>query len=73
MGPSSSQENENGGIPEEVEDIGLPSPSTPAKRVQQVVNGTLAFGSSPSRKVCRGTLAFELDANLQAYTGQKGS
>jgi hypothetical protein len=52
IGPSSSQENENGGIPEEVEDTGLPSPSTPAKRVQQVVNGNgLVFGSSPSRKV----------------------
>jgi len=52
MGPSSSQENENGGIPEEVEDTGLPSPSTPAKRVQQVVNGNaLVLGSSPSRKV----------------------
>jgi len=51
-GPSSSQENENGGIPEEVEDTGLPSPSTPAKRVQQAVNGNgLALGSSPSRKV----------------------
>jgi DNA mismatch repair protein MSH6 len=52
MGPSSSQENENGGIPEEVEDTGLPSPSTPAKRIQQVVNGNgMIFGSSPSRKV----------------------
>jgi DNA mismatch repair protein MSH6 len=52
MGPSSSQENENGGIPGEVEDTGLPSPSTPAKRVQQVVNGNgMVFGSSPSRKV----------------------
>jgi DNA mismatch repair protein MSH6 len=52
IGPSSSQENENGGIPEEVEDTGLPSPLTPAKRVQQVVNGNgLVFGSSPSRKV----------------------
>ncbi|KAL5327652.1 hypothetical protein ACEPPN_005353 [Leptodophora sp. 'Broadleaf-Isolate-01'] len=51
MGPSSSQENENGGIPEEVEDIGLPSPTTPAKRVQQAVNGNaLVLGSSPSRK-----------------------
>ena len=66
MGPSSSQENENGGIPEEVEDTGLPSPSTPAKRVQQVVNSTLAFGSSPSRKVCKGALAIEFDANSQA-------
>jgi DNA mismatch repair protein MSH6 len=53
IGPSSSQENENGGIPEEVEDTSLPSPSTPAKKVQQVVNGTMAFGSSPSRKVCK--------------------
>ncbi|PMD12460.1 DNA mismatch repair protein Msh6 [Hyaloscypha hepaticicola] len=50
MGPSSSQENENGGIPEEVEDTGLQAPSTPAKRVQQVVNRSMAFGSSPSRK-----------------------
>lgn len=51
MGPSSSQENENGGIPEEVEDTGLPSPTTPAKRVQAVNGNGLAFGSSPSRKV----------------------
>jgi DNA mismatch repair protein MSH6 len=52
MGPSSSQENENGGIPDEVENTGLPSPATPAKKViSQVVNGN-AFGSSPSRKVC---------------------
>lgn len=65
MGPSSSQENENGGIPEEVEDTGLPSPSTPAKNFQQVVNGSLAFGSSPSRKVCKGTLVIGFDANLQ--------
>ena len=50
-GPSSSQENENGGIPEEEVDNRLPSPTTPAKRViQQVVNGNPA-GSSPSRKV----------------------
>ncbi|TVY81493.1 DNA mismatch repair protein msh6 [Lachnellula suecica] len=49
MGPSSSQENENGGIPEEV-DNGLPSPTTPAKRVsQQATNGN-SVGSSPSRK-----------------------
>jgi DNA mismatch repair protein MSH6 len=51
MGPSSSQENENGGIPEEVRENGLPSPSTPAKRVvEQDVKGNV-FGSSPSRKV----------------------
>ncbi|KAI9052033.1 hypothetical protein LZ554_004287 [Drepanopeziza brunnea f. sp. 'monogermtubi'] len=50
-GPSSSQENENGGIPAEVEVHGLPSPSTPAKTVQQVAKrDTLALGSSPSRK-----------------------
>lgn len=52
IGPSSSQENENGGIPEEVE-AGLPSPITPAKRVvAQEVNGdAMVLGSSPSRKV----------------------
>jgi DNA mismatch repair protein MSH6 len=71
MGPSSSQENENGGIPEEVEDTGLPSPSTPAKRVQQVVNRSMAFGSSPSRKVCEGTLVIEFDTNLQVSQGQE--
>ena len=50
-GPSSSQENENGGIPQEVVDNGLPSPTTPAKHVlKQVVNGN-TLGSSPSRKV----------------------
>jgi DNA mismatch repair protein MSH6 len=52
MGPSSSQENENGGVLKEVEDTGLPSPTTPTKKVvAQVVNGN-ALGSSPSRKVC---------------------
>lgn len=51
MGPSSSQENENGGIPEEVEDTGLPLPAAPAKKVvMQEFNGK-ALGSSPSRKV----------------------
>ena len=65
MGPSSSQENENGGIPAEVEDTGLPSPLTPAKKLQQVVNGSVAFGSSPSRKVCKGAIFFAYDANLQ--------
>jgi DNA mismatch repair protein MSH6 len=65
VGPSSSQENENGGIPEEVEDTGLPSPSTPAKIVQQVVNGTMAFGSSPSRKVRKGASIVDFGANLQ--------
>jgi DNA mismatch repair protein MSH6 len=51
MGPSSSQENENGGIPEEIEETSLPSPMTPAKNVvAQVVNGK-ALDSSPSRKV----------------------
>lgn len=51
MGPSSSQENDNGGIPEEVEDNSFPSPMTPAKRaIEQVVNGNV-MGSSPSRKV----------------------
>ncbi|KIN02401.1 hypothetical protein OIDMADRAFT_162578 [Oidiodendron maius Zn] len=34
MGPSSSQENENGGILQEVEDTGLPSPTTPAKNAK---------------------------------------
>ncbi|TAQ84034.1 hypothetical protein B7494_g7644 [Chlorociboria aeruginascens] len=48
--PSSSQENENGGIPSEV-DTGLPSPLTPAKKPTQAVKGSsLALGSSPSRK-----------------------
>ena len=51
VGPSSSQENENGGIPQQVEDTGLPSPTTAAKNVvAQVVNGK-APASSPSRKV----------------------
>lgn len=51
MGPSSSQENENGGILQEVEDTGLPSTTTPAKNVvAQVVNGK-GLESSPSRKV----------------------
>lgn len=50
IGPSSSQENENGGIPQEVDETGLPSPTTPAKSVVQVVNGK-AIESSPSRKV----------------------
>ncbi|KAF4626298.1 hypothetical protein G7Y89_g11862 [Cudoniella acicularis] len=51
MGPPSSQENENGGIPKEVKNA-LPSPMTPAKKiVEQVMNGSaLALGSSPSRK-----------------------
>jgi DNA mismatch repair protein MSH6 len=56
-GPSSSQENENGGIPKEVEDNGLPSPATPAERLQ-VVNGNGSFGSSPSRKVWMGLQFF---------------
>jgi DNA mismatch repair protein MSH6 len=52
IGPSSSQEKENNGIPEEVEDTGLPSPATPAKRLAQEVNGNaVVLGSSPSRKV----------------------
>ncbi len=76
IGPSSSQENENGGIPEEVEESGLPSPSTPAKKVQQVVNGTMAFGSSPSRKVWRGTSKkkkkfWDFFANLKVSSGQE--
>jgi DNA mismatch repair protein MSH6 len=54
VGPPSSQENENGGIPKEVEASDLPSPSTPAKGVLQVVNSSaLVLGSSPSRKVPR--------------------
>jgi DNA mismatch repair protein MSH6 len=63
-GPDSSQENANGGIPEEVDDTGLPSPSTPAKKaVQQVVNGNaMALGSSPSRKVWHG-IQFLLSGN----------
>jgi DNA mismatch repair protein MSH6 len=51
MGPSSSQENENGGVLQEVQDTGLPSPAISAKNVvAQVVNGE-ALESSPSRKV----------------------
>ncbi len=50
--PPSSQENVNGGIPEEVEESGLLSPKPPAKRVLKVSNGpALVLGSSPSRKV----------------------
>lgn len=58
IGPSNSQENENGGIPEEVEITGLPSPATPAKRVvaQEVNGNAIVLGSSPSRKVRRHTL-----------------
>lgn len=53
IGPSSSQENENGGIPKEVDNDCLPSPTSPAKRVAQALNGnTMVLGSSPSRKVC---------------------
>lgn len=50
VGPSSSQEKENG-IPEEVEDIGILSPLSPAKRSIQEITNLVAFGSSPSRKV----------------------
>lgn len=51
IGPSSSQEKENNGIPDEVEETGFPSPATPAKRFVQEVNGNVvALGSSPSRK-----------------------
>jgi DNA mismatch repair protein MSH6 len=72
MGPSSSQENENGGIPDEVEDTGLPSPSTPAKKVQQVVNGSMAFGSSPSRRVCKGTpLPLSLMLSCKSHQAKK--
>lgn len=55
-GPPSSQENENGGLPKEVDTTGFPSPTTPAKIVSQVVNG-----SSPSRKV---PLLYLVDANM---------
>lgn len=50
--PASSQENENGGIPAEVDDYSS-SPPAPTKRVtEQIVdiNG-LVLASSPSRKV----------------------
>ncbi|CZT09518.1 probable DNA mismatch repair protein [Rhynchosporium graminicola] len=50
VAPSSSQENENGGIPKEVEDTCLLSPSTPAKRALQTNATSLVLGSSPSRK-----------------------
>lgn len=51
VGPSSSQENENGGVPEEVGETDLPLHTTPAKRIAvQVIHGN-AFESSPSRKV----------------------
>lgn len=69
-GPSSSQENENGGIPEMVND-GLPSPTTPAKRVaQQVVNGNSA-SSSPSRKVYLYPLSL-IHSCLTIVPGQEG-
>lgn len=60
IGPSSSQENENNGIPEEVEDNGLPSPATPAKNLQAVNGSGMAFGSSPSRKVRRTSYFFQI-------------
>lgn len=50
IGPSSSQEKENGGVPEEVDYMRLPSPTIPAKNVVQIVNGK-ALDSTPSRKV----------------------
>lgn len=49
-GPSSSQENDNGGIPGDDEGNDMPTPTTPAKRVQQQAK-ELVIGSSPSRKV----------------------
>jgi len=49
--PPSSQENENGGIPEEVEESGLPSPKPLTKRVKVASGPLLVLGSSPSRKV----------------------
>lgn len=53
LGPPSSQENENGGIPREVDDATLPSPVMPAKMhgQEQANDGALALASSPSRKV----------------------
>ena len=61
-GPSSSQENENGGIPKEVDATGLLSPSTPAKKLaQESVHGNgLVIGSSPSRKVCNSASRIEV-------------
>ncbi|OWP05366.1 hypothetical protein B2J93_8108 [Marssonina coronariae] len=50
VGPSSSQEKENGGIPQEVENTGLLSPSISAKRLQQSNGDAVVLGSSPSRK-----------------------
>ncbi|KUJ18974.1 DNA mismatch repair protein Msh6 [Mollisia scopiformis] len=54
---SSSQENKNGGVPEEVEESGLPSPSTPSKRVQ-VFNG---MALTPSRKAKKAVSYVESD------------
>jgi len=49
--PSSSQENENGGIPKEVDTTRWRSPLTLANEVQAANVSTIVFGSSPSRKV----------------------
>lgn len=55
MGPPSSQENLNGGIPEEVSEADLPS-STTAQRPQVTKTSAMILGSSPSRKVNNRTL-----------------
>lgn len=71
MDPSSSQENENGGIPREVEDDGLPSPTTPAKRVQQAATGDMVVGSSPSRKVIEETVTVSVHRLMPVFVGKE--
>jgi DNA mismatch repair protein MSH6 len=73
MGPSSSQENENGGIPAEVDDNDLPLPSTPAKMItKQVVNSkAMAVFSSPSRKVCLREIFDVAQANKWFHQAKK--
>ncbi|KAH8669713.1 muts domain V-domain-containing protein [Tricladium varicosporioides] len=68
MGPSSSQENENGGIPAEVDYDLLLLRTRTKKAVGQVVNGdTLALGSSPSRKVKKVVSYAESDDDEDAF------
>ncbi|RDW82600.1 hypothetical protein BP6252_03712 [Coleophoma cylindrospora] len=50
IGPPSSQENENGGIPKEVGGFDVQSHSTPTKNVNQIVSDAMDTFSSPSRK-----------------------
>jgi DNA mismatch repair protein MSH6 len=70
VGPSSSQENENGGIPDDVM-LSLVSPVKKVMKNEGDDKNMVLLGSSPSRKVCQHSQSLESSSLIRVQQVKK--